>query len=179
MAKSYKVAAPYVTLRWRDDRGTEVITGFYQGSPVPDTADEDNVQRLLDKGMLIDANDPVADIVAVPAGTPMPGEPPNVPVAEVPNTSFVDRIERAKESLKSGGRSRSESSDRDKSASEKALEKAVDKPAPGTTGQAQAPAQSDPKADWVKYAVSQGEDPAKAEGMSKEQLTGKYGKRTG
>jgi hypothetical protein len=178
MAKSYKVAAPYVTLRWRDDRGTEMITGFYQGATIPETTDEATVARLLEKGMLIDASDPVADIVAVPAGTPMPGEPPNVPVAEVPSTSLADRLERAKDSLKSGGRGRSDSDKSEKSASDKALEKAVDKPAPGTTA-AQAHAQSDPKADWVRYAVAQGEDPAKAEGMSKEQLTGKYGKRTG
>ena len=40
-----------------------------------------------------------------------------------------------------------------------------------------APAQNAPKADWVEYAVARGEDRGKAEGMSKEQLVGKYGKR--
>lgn len=39
------------------------------------------------------------------------------------------------------------------------------------------PATNAPKADWVDYAVAQGEDRSKAEGMSKEQLVGKYGKR--
>lgn len=39
------------------------------------------------------------------------------------------------------------------------------------------PAANAPKADWVAYAVTRGEDPGKADGMSKEQLVGKYGKR--
>lgn len=161
MAKAYKVAAPYVTLKWTDDRGSLVVTGFYQGAPVPESADEANVKRLLDKGMLIDAADPVADIVAVPAGTPMPGEPPNVPVEEVPSTSLDQRLDRARESLKAG------------------RAKADTKPAdtPATPAVADPPATNETKPVWVDYAVACGENRATAEAMSKEQLVGRFGKR--
>jgi hypothetical protein len=38
-----------------------------------------------------------------------------------------------------------------------------------------APAQSDIKAAWVDHAVTQGEDPAEAEGSTKAELIEKYG----
>lgn len=56
----------------------------------------------------------------------------------------------------------------------------VERPAPvpaGRPGPAEPPAGNAPKADWVEHAVTRGEDRGKAEGMSKEQLVGKYGKR--
>lgn len=160
----YVVAAPYVTLKHLDRYGSQVITGFYQGSPVPPSADEDTVQRLLDKQMLLRVDDPIAGIVAVPAGTPMPGEPPNVPVAEVPDTSLGARLERARDAVKGG---RSKSADEAKDGSAKAP--AQNEPEP--------PAVTDTKPAWVDYAVARGEDRKAAEGMSKEQLVGKYGKR--
>lgn len=172
----YVVAAPYVTLKHKDRTGTDILTGFYAGAPVPEDVDPESLQRLLDKGMVIDAGDPVAGIVAVPAGTPLPGEPPNVAVPEVPVTSLDQRMENARQSLNPKGRrpgqddqrSLAEKAAADKAAADKA---AADKATP------EPPATNAPKADWVDYAVAQGEDRAKAEGMSKEQLTGKYGKR--
>jgi hypothetical protein len=44
----------------------------------------------------------------------------------------------------------------------------------GTSGK---PAVNEPKAAWVEHAVAQGTDRAEAEGMSKEQLVGRFGKR--
>lgn len=38
-----------------------------------------------------------------------------------------------------------------------------------------APAASENKAAWIDYAVSKGADPAAAEGMTKAELTEKYG----
>lgn len=52
----------------------------------------------------------------------------------------------------------------------------VERPAPAPLA-GDPPAQNAPKAEWVAYAVARGEDREKAEGMSKEQLTGKYGRR--
>jgi hypothetical protein len=156
--KRYVVVAPYVTLKHRDQVGSYILSGFYAGSVVPADAEPESVQRLLDKGMLLDASDPVAGIVAVPAGTPLPGEPPNVPVPEVPDTSLDARLERGRESIRGRGRGEAE------------------KAAPAQDGP-EPPAQNAPKPEWVDYAVTRGEDRKTAEAMSKEQLTGKYGKR--
>jgi hypothetical protein len=93
------VTAPYVTLKMKDQAGETVLGELYQGAPVPDNADPDNVQRLVDKGMVADVGTPEADLLGVPAGTPIPGEPPNVPVTEQTGASITpaDRIQRAKD----------------------------------------------------------------------------------
>lgn len=160
----YVVAAPYVTLKHRDRNGQPILSGFYAGAQVPADADEESVRRLLGKGMVIDADDPVAGIVAVPAGTPIPGEPPNVPVSEVPDTSLAARLDRARDAVKP-------SRARQDEPAAPAVEPSGGAPAP------EPPAVNAPKADWVEHAVARGEDRGKAEGMSKEQLVGKFGKR--
>jgi hypothetical protein len=48
---------------------------------------------------------------------------------------------------------------------------------PATAAVPEPPAVNEPKAAWVDYAVTRGEDRGKAEAMSKEQLVGKFGKR--
>jgi hypothetical protein len=92
----YKVLWPYVTIKTRTDAGT-VLREFYAGAPVPDNADPDDRDRLLRKGAIVDESAPEAELVAVPAGTPIPGEPPNVPVTEQPagGGSVQDRVDRA------------------------------------------------------------------------------------
>lgn len=79
-----KVLWPYVTIKVRAETGGLILREFYAGAPVPGNADPDDRDRLLRKGAIIDADAPGADVLAVPAGTPIPGEPPNVPVTEVP-----------------------------------------------------------------------------------------------
>jgi hypothetical protein len=93
----YKVLWPYITIRTRTDAGGTVLREFYAGAPVPDNADPDDRDRLLRKGAIVDESAPEADLVAVPAGTPIPGEPPNVPVTEQPagGGSVQERVERA------------------------------------------------------------------------------------
>lgn len=80
---TYRVVAPYVTLKvpTRDAGGYQMV-GFYAGAPVPDDVEPANLQHHLDAGLVVDEGDPVADVFATPAGTPLPGRPPNVPVAE-------------------------------------------------------------------------------------------------
>lgn len=161
----YKVLQPYVTLKVRNQAtGTSTILGYYQGATVPSEADPDDVKRLVDKGYLVREGTFEADVFAVPAGTPIPGEPPNVPVTEAPeNLPFEERVERAKKAA--GRAARSDAGDAKPGASERAEAK----PEP--------PAAGEPKAAWVDHAVKCGEDRATAEAMSKEQLVGKYGRR--
>jgi hypothetical protein len=93
----YVVTAPYVTLKVKDQAGATVLGELYQGAPVPENADPENVQRLLDKGMVAVVGTAEADLMGVPAGTPIPGEPPNVPVTEQSGASITpaDRMDRA------------------------------------------------------------------------------------
>lgn len=78
----YRVIAPLVYLKVPDAAGKYVNATFYAGAPVPDGVDEKSLQHHLDNGQVVEEDDPAADILAVPAGTPIPGEPPNVEPAE-------------------------------------------------------------------------------------------------
>lgn len=106
------VAAPYVTLKVKDQQGQDVTLGFYEGAILPDSANAGDLERLVRKGMVVDTDSPEAQFAA-PAGTPKPGEPPNVPVTEQPTVALPlsERQSRqqaaAAEAEKSGGRGRS------------------------------------------------------------------------
>lgn len=107
--KKYVVISPYITLRAKDDTGAEVLSGFHQGAPVPEGVNQEDLDRHLRKGMVAEDGTDEARLLGVPAGTPIPGEPPNVPVTEasgaVPPTE--ERLRRAQEAESSGpGRGR-------------------------------------------------------------------------
>ena len=93
-----KVAWPYITLKVGADGGGLVLKEFYAGAIVPDNADPDDRDRLVRKGALVEEDAPEAAL-AVPAGTPIPGEPPNVPVTEQPAIAvpFVARVDAQKD----------------------------------------------------------------------------------
>lgn len=48
---SYRVVAPYVTLKVKDAAGADVLVGFYEGAIVSDVA-EDSLKSHLDGEML-------------------------------------------------------------------------------------------------------------------------------
>lgn len=50
-AASYRVVAPYVTLKVKDPTGADVLIGFYEGAVVSEV-DEDSLKSHLDGGML-------------------------------------------------------------------------------------------------------------------------------
>lgn len=109
----YLVAAPLVYLKVPDAAGALVSYTFYAGAPVPEDVDKDSLESHLESGQVIKADEPGADQVAVPAGTPIPGEPPNVPVAEIPvRKTTEEKLEAAKKASpsKSSGPSSSSSS---------------------------------------------------------------------
>jgi hypothetical protein len=148
----YKVLAPYVTFRIKDPvSGSDVLLGWYAGAPVPPNANAEDVERLARKGYIVEVDSFAGEHVAVPAGTPVPGEPPNVPVTEQPASaaSIADRVDRAQaavDAASAGGKPRGNAS----------------------------------RADWAAYAGSQGapEDetkPVEEGGLSQSDLRAKYG----
>jgi hypothetical protein len=149
------VIAPYITVKCRDDvAGGMIIREFYQGGVLPDGADPDNVKRLEESGMVADQDTPEADVMGVPAGTPIPGEPPNVPVTETAQGSALPPDVRMANALEAAGLA-------------------------STGGR---PGRNDSKAAWVDYAVSQRPDDmseedarAEAEAKSKADLIAQYG----
>lgn len=82
---TYKVLAPLVQLKLKDAAGALVFRQFYAGA-VLDTEqvnlDQDNLDSHLDSGQVVEEGHEVAEVFAVPAGTPLPGKPPNVAVTE-------------------------------------------------------------------------------------------------
>lgn len=151
----YKVLWPYVTIKTRTDAGT-VLREFYAGAPVPENADPADRDRLLRKGAIVDESAPEAELVAVPAGTPIPGEPPNVPVTEQPTGagSVQERVDRA---LAAVGDS---------------------------SGEPKRPHGNAGKAAWVDYAVARRDEGvseedarAVAEQMTKEDLVAELGQK--
>jgi hypothetical protein len=108
----YVVAAPLVYLKVPDVGGALVSYTFYAGSPVPENVDKDSLQHHLDSGLVLPTSDDLAEVLAVPAGTPIPGEPPNVPVTETgpaPRSPEV-RLENVKKAAESSPRKSASSS---------------------------------------------------------------------
>lgn len=66
----YIVTAPYVTLRVKDQTGKEVLLGFYEAAPVPDSVAKDDLERHIRKGMIAEAGTDEAD-AASPVGRPV------------------------------------------------------------------------------------------------------------
>jgi hypothetical protein len=49
---TYRVTAPYVTLKSRSDTGAQVVLGYFQGALVPETVDLENLASHIRKGMV-------------------------------------------------------------------------------------------------------------------------------
>jgi hypothetical protein len=75
----YKVLASYVTLKVKDDLGGMVVRGFNAGAVVKaEDVDPENLRHHVDTRLIVPSDHRDAEF-AVPAGTPLPAEPPNVP----------------------------------------------------------------------------------------------------
>jgi hypothetical protein len=89
-ADEYVVAAPYVTLKVKDGVGGVVVRGFNGGAVVKaEDIDEENLRHHVETRLVVPKDHPDA-VFAAPAGTPMPAEPPNVPVGEGRPVSSLD-----------------------------------------------------------------------------------------
>lgn len=95
----YRVVAPLVYLKVPDVAGSLVSYAFYAGAPVPASVDEASLKHHLDSGLVVSDSDPVAGLLG-PAGTPVPGEPPNVAVQDsIVGESFEERADRLRASV--------------------------------------------------------------------------------
>jgi hypothetical protein len=63
----YVVTAPYITVRAKDDLGSDVLVGFYQGGVLPEGVNEDDLDKHVRKGMVAEQGTPEAD-AATPFG---------------------------------------------------------------------------------------------------------------
>lgn len=86
----YVVVAPYVTLKTKDALGGFVVRGYNEGALVKaEDLDEANLRHHVETRLLAPKGHPDAEFAA-PAGTPKPGEPPNVPVTEGTPVEMLD-----------------------------------------------------------------------------------------
>lgn len=66
MTTSFRVIAPYVTLKVKDVNGQEVVQGFYEGAVVSDPVENDSLDKhvrtkLVEKVKAAKADQPPAD----------------------------------------------------------------------------------------------------------------------
>lgn len=52
MTDTYRVTAPYVTLKSKAEAGGDVVLGYYTGALVPETVDPGDLARHIRKGMV-------------------------------------------------------------------------------------------------------------------------------
>lgn len=152
------VVAPYITLKVKTDAGS-IVRGFNAGAVVRgEDVDPDNLRHHVESGLMAGVDTPQAQFAA-PAGTPMPGEPPNVAVTEQPVGALPldERLRRVAQA----GQTLAE------------VEQQLRRPHGNAS-----------KATWVDYAVSQrdegtSEDEARAaaEAKSRDELIAEYGRR--
>jgi hypothetical protein len=89
-ADEYVVVAPYVTLKVKDGAGGVVVRGYNEGGVVKaEDVDEANLRHHVETRLLAPKGHPDTEFTG-PAGTPKPGEPPNVPVTEGQQVRSLD-----------------------------------------------------------------------------------------
>jgi hypothetical protein len=156
----YVVLGQLIQLKVRNDAGGFIVKQFNAGAVIQaEDVDEENLRSQVEMLLVVPVDADEARFAA-PAGTPMPGEPPNVPVQDGTPVEMLPHEERLR---------------RQAEAADKPEKTAEDKGRPhGNASQAQ----------WVDYAVAKrdegtSEEDARAEAkqMTKEQLVAKYGKR--
>lgn len=111
-ADEYKVLAPYITLKVKDDQGAFVVRGFNSGAVVKaENVDEENLRHHVDTRLLVPSDHRDAEF-AVPAGTPLPAEPPNVPVSTGTPPEMLDTAERTRRNREAADKTAEQQSSR-------------------------------------------------------------------
>jgi hypothetical protein len=171
MPNGFKVSAPMVYLRYYDLNGAVVQGTFYEGAVVYGIQDEKepkpgeivqsgagSIDHHLENDLIVPLDDPVADVIG-PAGTPLPGHAPNVPLQEggqpvIPEepASRLQKIRKAAVGIP------------DEAPGKKSSDQGQDGPPP----------RSAEKPAWVEYAKAQGASDEELQG-TKEELIAKYG----
>ncbi len=83
---TYKVTAPYVTLRVPNELGQPVLAGFYAGAVLPEGVNRDDLDRHVRKGMVAEEGTPEAE-AAVPGGQPVQFDAAGMPTAPAATTT--------------------------------------------------------------------------------------------
>jgi hypothetical protein len=74
MSASYKVLAPYVTLKVKDINGQEVVQGFYEGAVVSDPVENDSLDKHVRTKLVEKVKAPKGEAQpAAPVGQPPAG----------------------------------------------------------------------------------------------------------
>jgi hypothetical protein len=87
-ADEFVVVGAYITPKVKDAMGLFQMRGYNEGGVIKaEDIDPDSLRHHLESGLMAPKDSPEARF-AGPAGTPKPGEPPNVPVTEQPVASL-------------------------------------------------------------------------------------------
>jgi hypothetical protein len=78
MSTTYVVTAPLVSIKVPAPDGGWQYQQLLRGAIVPEGAHPDSIKHHLDGDMIVDEKDEAAEALTAPAGTPVPGEEPNV-----------------------------------------------------------------------------------------------------
>lgn len=93
-AEEYLLIGAMAQVKIKDDAGAFVVKHFNEGAVLRgDDIDADNLRHLVDIRFLVPKDADEARF-AGPAGTPRPGEPPNVPVGEGTPVEMLPHEER-------------------------------------------------------------------------------------
>jgi hypothetical protein len=167
MAKQFKVTGAMVYLRYRDLAGAIVQGTFYQGAVVTQEDEKDpqpgqivksgagSIEHHLGTEQVVPLEDPVAEVFG-PAGTPLPGHAPNVPLQEGGDPVIVETTDA-------------------KVARVRKAAPGIPDEAPGQSSSDGPPPRSAEKPAWVAYAKSQGASDDEVNSSTKEELIAKYG----
>lgn len=93
-ADEYVLIGSYAQVKVKDDAGAFIVKQFNEGAVIKgEDVEEDNLRHLVDIRFLVPVGADEAKF-AGPAGTPRPGEPPNVPVVEGTPAEMLPHEER-------------------------------------------------------------------------------------
>jgi hypothetical protein len=77
---TYRVDAPYVTFKVRDQAGAWVLTGYYAGAVVAgETVEPDSLRHHVDGGMVAEVENAAVPAAAEPTPEPAAGDVPPRP----------------------------------------------------------------------------------------------------
>lgn len=158
----YVVTAPYITVRVKDDVGSDVIQGYYEGATLPEGVNEDDLDKQVRKGMVAAKGSKEAD-AASPHGQ-------RVTFDDMGNPLTPQQAEELEAQRQERRQARNDARQSRVSAT----------PAPASEEPNAKPGNNDSREKWVAYATSKNAPaeetkPVNEGGLSRDALRDKYG----